>query len=78
MRIFSILKELLKKYSESNKKILNTIQKICKMWSIDWAPIQVPLIRRIQTLAISFYVFVFMILPFISLYLTPVCLVSVN
>lgn len=59
---------------QTNKKILEEISKNIK--KIEWAPVKVPPRRRIQTLAAGMYVYIFMILPFISLILSALILVT--
>ncbi|XP_073812550.1 diacylglycerol O-acyltransferase 2-like [Musca autumnalis] len=72
------LKEISMESKEKLKEISKEFKEISSHMKIDWAPIDVPPRRRIQTLAAAFYVYVFMFLPFISLFLTAFFLLYLN
>ncbi|XP_073846737.1 2-acylglycerol O-acyltransferase 1-like isoform X1 [Musca autumnalis] len=54
---------------ESNKKIMKLSKELKNHLKIEWAPLNIPPRRRIQTLAAALYVYVFMFLPLISVVL---------
>uniref|UniRef100_A0A1I8NT68 Acyltransferase n=1 Tax=Stomoxys calcitrans TaxID=35570 RepID=A0A1I8NT68_STOCA len=78
----TVLEDQLQNLKKSNKKIMEFSKEISKEISshmkIDWAPVHVPPRRRIQTFAAGCYVYIFMFLPFISLFLTVFFLIYLD
>ncbi|XP_075168444.1 2-acylglycerol O-acyltransferase 2-like [Haematobia irritans] len=66
----TVLEDQLEHLKKSNKKIMDFSKEISSHMKIDWAPVHVPPQRRRQTLAAACYVYIFMFLPFVSLFLT--------
>lgn len=66
--------ETVEHLKQTNKKIIEEISKNIK--KIEWAPVKVPPRRRIQTLAAGLYVYIFMVLPFVSMILAALIMVS--
>lgn len=62
--------------SKAIKEISKEIKEITSHMKIEWAPINIPPRRRIQTLAAGIYVYVFMFLPFVSMLLAALFVVS--
>ncbi|XP_037824412.1 2-acylglycerol O-acyltransferase 2-A-like [Lucilia sericata] len=68
--------ETVEHLKQTNKKIIEEISKNIK--KIEWAPVKVPPRRRIQTLAAGLYVYIFMVLPFVSMILASLILLYLN
>ncbi|XP_005184415.1 2-acylglycerol O-acyltransferase 2-A [Musca domestica] len=64
--------------SKAIKEISKEIKEITSHMKIEWAPINIPPRRRIQTLAAGIYVYVFMFLPFVSMLLAALFVLYLN
>lgn len=69
-KFVEINKEQEKKFSSFYKEVLKFIK------NIEWAPWNIPLRRRLQTLAVGVFVFIFMGLPFVCIIFIALLAVS--
>ncbi|TMW39491.1 hypothetical protein DOY81_015429 [Sarcophaga bullata] len=75
-KLAEFTKEITEDVHETVEHFIEGISKNIK--KIEWAPVKVPPRRRIQTLAVGLYVYIFMVLPFLAMILTGLILLYFN